>query len=102
MRLSGGKNKFDMSRRLFQSFQKGIKAVGSNLVDFINYINLKTIFCRSKFNILPQLPDLLNAPVRCAVNLDDIEAAPLGDFQTEATAITRLRGRPLLAIQGLG
>jgi hypothetical protein len=102
MGFGGGKNEDDMRRRFLQSFQKGIEGLVSEHVYFIDDVNLEFILSGKIPDILPELSNLINAPVGGPVNLYHIHRNTRADFLAEGTAIARLRGRPVLAIEGFG
>src|SRR5688572_3151110 len=102
MRLGGGKNKFHRSWRLLKGFQECIESVFSNLVDFINDVNLERAARRLIANVFDNLTNLVNSAIGGAVDFDDIDTISLDDFLTLNAFVTRDWSRALSAIQCFG
>ena len=64
----GGENKLDVLGRLFQRFEQRIERFSCEHVHFIDYINLVRALGGSVANILPQLSNFVDTPVRGAVD----------------------------------
>jgi hypothetical protein len=71
-------------------------------VYFIDDVNFEFILGGKIPDILAEFSYLIDSPVRGPVNFYHIHRNPGADFLAEGTTITRLRGRPFLAIEGFG
>ncbi len=73
--LGGAENENHVSRRLFQGFQKGVGSLIGEHVGFVNDINLAPALGGGKVNLVPNLTDVLNAPVAGRIHLYGIHKA---------------------------
>jgi len=71
-------------------------------MDFIDNKNLLPPSGREIFNIFPEFPNLIYAPVTGAINFQDIKTMSLGDLQTGLTPIAGRRRWTFGTVQGLG
>ena len=94
--------KIGVGRRLLQGFQKGIKGLLGEHMDFIDNKNFLSPARREIFNIFPEFPNLIYAAVTGAVDFQDIKTMSLGDLQTGLTPIAGRRRWTFGTVQGLG
>ena len=99
VRLGGRQHENHMGRRFLQRFQQGVERLVGQHVDFIDDINLITGLRRRKFDIFPQIADLVDTPVRCGVDLIDVHRRAVIDQFTGTAVVAGRRRRPLLAVQ---
>ncbi len=64
-------------------------------MNFVNDVYLVPTLGGSKSDILPKIPDLINAPVRRTVNFHYIHGIPVTDQLAVGTDITGIRRRSL-------
>ena len=82
MRLGGREHKHNMGGRLLERFQKRVKGGNAEHVNFVNDIYLIKAVRRHVFDIFPQLPDLIDAVIGCAIDFKNVYCIPGGDFFT--------------------
>ena len=63
MHFCGGKNKYNVRRRLLKRFEQCIESVGREHMDLVYYINPVFRDGRGKVYLLAQLTDIVNAVV---------------------------------------
>jgi hypothetical protein len=69
---------------------------------FIDDVDFVFVLGGKILDVLPQLPDFVDPPIRGPVNLQNVNRDPLADFFAKRAMIAGMGGRALLAIQGLG
>ena len=102
LRISSGKYKFDVFRRLLQSFQHGIESRLGEHVDFINDVNLVTGAGGSIERVFQQFAHLVHLRIGSGVHLDQIDETPAINFGAGGTYAARRGRNPRLAIERLG
>ncbi len=90
-----------MRRRLLEGFEQGVECACAEHVHLVDEVDFEFPASRCVSGAFPQVADVFHAVVAGPVDLDDIEAAPLGDFQTSRALAARLRGGTGLAVQSL-
>ena len=102
LRLGRRKDKARVVRRLLQGLQQRVEGLGGEHVHFIDDVDLVAVAARRIAHPLAQLANLVDAAVRRAVDLKDIDRLPLRDLLARRTLIAgRVRGS-LLAVERLG
>jgi hypothetical protein len=99
MRLGGGKNEFHRGWRLLKGFQQCVESVFSNLVHFIDNVNLERATRRLIANVFDDLPDLIDSAIGGAINFDYIDTISLDNFFALNAFVTRGWSRTPSAIQ---
>jgi len=102
LRLGGGKNEFDVRRRLFEGLEQGVERRLAEHVDFVNDVDLVLAMGRRVLDGLPQVPHLIHAVVRCAVYLQHVEAGAGGNLLARIALVARRDGGAVLAVERLG
>ena len=75
LRVGGGKNEFDMRRRLFKRFQHGVEGVVGEHVDFVDHVDLEACIRRCIHRLLQQLRHFINPAVGGSVDFDVVDKA---------------------------
>ena len=99
VRLGGRQHENHMGRRFLQRFQQSVERLVGQHVDFIDDINLIAGLRRRKLHIFPQIANLVDAPVRCGIDLINIHRHAVINQFTGTAVIAGRRRRPLLAVQ---
>jgi len=103
MGLGGSEDKDGVAGGLFQGLEKGVEGLGGEHVYFVYDVDLVAGFIGDKVHLIPQVSDLVNAPVASGIYLYEVKAAPLGDRAAhEATVAGLAKACVLLAVYGLG
>jgi hypothetical protein len=102
MGFGGGHDKNGVGRRFLQGFQEGVKGVLSETVYFIDNENFIATQGGEIFNIFPEFPNLVDAAITGAVDLQDIKAMSLGNLQAGLALVARRRRGTVDTVQGLG
>jgi len=102
MRFCGGKDELNVGRRFFKGFQKGIEGIGRQHVNFVDDEDLEAAPRWKVFDVVTELPDVVDAGVGSAVDLEHIDGITCSYLATGGAGITWLGGRSIIAIQGLG
>ena len=102
--LSGGHHEDNVRRRLFQSFQQRIKGSISDLMSFVENINLVPITRWTVARRLAQLTYFVNAAIGGSINFNHVNRVAGTNFQAGIAHAARLRSRtvPCTAIQRHG
>ena len=101
VRLCRREDEDDMCRRLFERFQKRIECLRRQHVHFVDDVDLVAPFGGRELHLLAQVAHLVDAAVRCRVDLEDVERRAIGDLLTIFTGAAGSGRRPLLAVQRL-
>ena len=72
-RIRGREHEDDVRRRLLQRLQQGIERGLGQLVDLVDDVDLVLAARRRVLHVLAERPDLFDAPVRGAVDLDHVD-----------------------------
>src|SRR6516225_6258020 len=101
LRLGRGKNEFHVLWRLFQRLQKRVERGGRKHVHLVNEIDFVTPFGWRIPYILPQLADVLDAVVACAIDFDHVEAIAASDLAAVIAHAAWRNRRPFNAVERL-
>jgi len=71
-------------------------------VDFVDDVDLVAVPARRVLDVLPQLPDLVDAAVGRPVDLEDVHGGAVGDLLAGGALVARTARRALPAVEGLG
>src|SRR3990172_4233369 len=103
MGLGGSEDKDGVAGGLLQGLEKGVEGLGGEHVYFVYDVDLVAGFIGDKVHLIPQVSDLVNAPVAGGIYLYEVKAAPLGNRAAhEATVAGLAKACVLLAVYGLG
>jgi hypothetical protein len=100
VRLCCSQNEHNVSRRLLQSFQQGVKRLGSQHMNFVNNVYLMPDFGRRVFNFVPDVPDFFDPAIGGGVNFKNVHDRTFRYTPTRGTFITRFGSRAIQAIYG--
>ena len=81
-----------MGRRLLQGLQQGVEGLLGEHVHFIDDIDLVLALGRQILDLLPQVPDLVDAPVGGAVDFQDVQGGAVGDLPAHLAGVVGVRG----------
>ena len=101
LRLGGREDEFHMRRWLLERFEQRIECARAEHVHLVDEVDFEFSTRGRVGSAVTQVADVFHAVVAGPVDLDDIEAAPLGDFQTRRALAARLRGGTGFAVQCL-
>ena len=82
LRISGGQQKLDVFRRLFEGFQQCIETVTGQHVHFVDQVDLEAPTGRCVLHVFQQLAGVFNLGAAGGVDLDQVNKTPLVNFQT--------------------
>ena len=102
MQLGSCKDKNNVRWRLFERFQKRVKGLVGQHMNFVDYVDLVTIPCGSKGNPFPQFADTVDASVGGTVYFLDVKRAPLSNLTARLTLVAWLWSRAIYTIKRLG
>ncbi len=85
--LGRGEHEDDVRRRLLQGLQQGVEGLLGEHVHFVDDVDLVLPLRGPVPDGLPQVADLVDAAVRRAVDLKDVDAPPLGDLRADFARI---------------
>ena len=103
MRFGGGEEEFGPLGRLFERFEKGVEGLFREHVDFVDDVDLVFAVARGVADRFVDLPDVVDAPVGGAVDLDDVERLARDDFEARGALVARLEvGGQGLAVERFG
>ena len=91
-----------MRRRLFQSLQQGIESLFGKHVRFVNNKDLVTAFQGGIAHSVAQAANIINAPVRRAVDFHHVHKTALRDAAADTAFVAGLSGGGVNAVQRLG
>src|ERR1700722_3822543 len=90
-RLCGRQHEHDVIRRLFERLEQSIESGISDLVSFVENIDLEAIARGTIPRSLAQFPDLINATVGSGVDLDYVDGVASADLGTGFANATGFR-----------
>ena len=96
-----GEHEHHMLRRLLKHLQQRIEGLVGQHVNFVDDVDLVGAFGGRKAHPFPDFPDLVDAPVGRAVDLDDVHGGTLGDAPARRALVARLGRGPLDAVEPL-
>jgi len=100
--LRGGEDEDDVGRRLLERLQKRVEGLLGEHVDFVDDVDLVARRRGGEFHVLPELADLVDAPVGRPVDLADVHGAAFRDLPAVRAGVAGDLGGALLAVEGLG
>ena len=101
LRLGRGEDELHMRRRLLERLQQRVERPGGEHVNLVDEVDFVRPAGWRVGRALAEVADVFHAVVAGTVDLDDIQAAPLGDLKAGVAFSTRLGGGALLTIQRL-
>jgi hypothetical protein len=84
-----GEDETGMGWRLFQGLEEGVRRCTGDLVRFVDDVNLGPKLRRCVSDTLPQIPDVVDAPVAGRVDLDDVGRSAGIDGQAVLACVAR-------------
>src|SRR5512135_381621 len=102
LRFSRSKDKDDVRRWLLQGLKQRVEGLVREHVNFIDDVDLVLAAYRSILDGLAQLADVLDAAVRCSIDLDDVHRCACRRLDAGIAFAAGRGRRPLRAIQGFG
>ena len=99
-RLGGGQDEKHVAWRFFQCFQEGIEGFLRQHVYFIDNVHFLAAGGGKRPDRLLQRTDLLDAPVRCGIDLIDIETCARIDFPADLAAVAGIAFFQMFTIHG--
>ena len=94
------KNEFDVGGRLLQRFQQGVEGLLGEHVHFIYIDDAEIAPAGSESHVVPQVTDVVDAAVGCAVYFQDVQAAPFRYFLADVFVRVKVHPGTAAAIQG--
>jgi hypothetical protein len=61
-------------------------------VDFIDDVDLESSLGREVLDLLPEVPDFVNAPIGSAVDFQDVQERAGGDFPSNLAGVAGMGG----------
>ncbi len=101
LRLGRREDELHMRGRLLERFEKRVERAGGEHVHLVDEVDFKRPAGGGVGRAFAEIADVFHAVVARAVDLHDIEAAPLGDLEAGIAFTAGLGGGALLAIQRL-
>ena len=95
-------DEFHVRRRFLERLEQGVKGAGAQHVDFVDEVNFIRPAGRHVGGVVAQVADVFDAVVARAVDLDHVEAPPVGDFLAGVANPARRRRRAVHAVERLG
>ena len=93
--LGGRHHEDDVRRRLFQCLQQGIESCISNLVSFVEDVDLEAVARGRITGSIAQFANLIDSAVGGGVDFDHIDRIALADFGAGFANAAGLRRWPL-------
>ena len=102
LRVGGGEQKLDVGWRLLEGLQQRIEAAVGEHVHLVDQVDLEARAGGGVLHVVQQLAGVLHLGPRGGIDLQQVDAAPLGDLLAGTAAAAGLRTHPGLAVQALG
>jgi hypothetical protein len=102
LRVGSGQQELDVGRRLFQGFQQGVEAVPGQHVHLVDQVHLVARVGGCVLHVFQQFAGILHLGARGCIHFQQVDAAPLGDFQTGRAFPAGLGAYALFTVQALG
>ena len=99
--FGGRENEERMRRRFLQRFQQGVEGALGQHVHFVDDVHLVFLPARHETHRIADRADLLHPVVGSAVDLDDVDAASLGDLHAGVAAVAGLAVVRVRAVERL-
>ena len=89
--VGGREDEVDVGRRLLERLEEGVGGLALDFMGLVDQVDLEVGpgVGRAVAGVLTQVPDVVDAAVRCGVHLDEVEVAAL----VEGDAVGRIGGR---------
>ncbi len=100
--MGGGQDEDCVGRRLLQSLEEGVEGRVGEHVDFVDDIDLVRPLGGHVLDLLPQVPDFVDAPVGGAVDFQHVQGGAVGDLPADLAGVVGVGRGALLAVEGLG
>ena len=97
--LGGGKDEFDMGRRLLQRFQQRVESVGGQHVHFVDDVDLVARRGGAVVDRVDDFADIADAGARGGVHFHHIDMSAGGDGKAGLAGPARLGGRGAAAVR---
>ena len=88
--------------RLLDQLQQGVPRLGGELVCLVDDVDLVTALDRLQHGSFTNLADVVDAPLRCRVHLDDVERAAVGDRPGDGAVRVEVCVRATFGVHRLG
>jgi hypothetical protein len=102
MWFCGGKDEFYVGRRLFKRLEKRVEGARGKHVDFVDDEDFESATGGKIFDILPELPDILDTGVGRPVDLENVHRITSSYLKAGRAGIAWLRSRTMFALEGFG
>ena len=98
--VGGRKDEVDVGGRLLEGLEEGVGGLALDFMGLVDQVDLEvgSGVGGAVAGVLTQVPDVVDAAVRCGVHLDEVEVAAL----VEGDAVGRIGGRPHRPRRGRG
>ena len=100
--LGGAQDEDDVAWWLFQRLQEGVGGLVGEHVGFVDDVDLAGRLDRGEVDLVPDVADLVDAPVAGGVQLDDVEQASLVGCGAEVTGVAGIAVPGVETVDGLG
>ena len=91
-----------MARGLLQRLEQSVECLLGQHVDFVDHVYLVARLAGRESHPLAQLPDLIDAAIRCRVDLDQVQTGPRSHTPADVALVARRIIHVTDAIDGLG
>ena len=88
--------------RLLERLQERVPGVPRDLVGLVEDVDLAGEIGRGVVDALPEIPDRVDAAVRCCVDLDEVHCPALADRDARRAGVARVAVLQVRAVDGLG
>ena len=99
LRVGRCQNKFHILRRFFERLEHGVKGMRSQLMDFVNHVDLVTSVRRCIHSLLKQRRHFFNGSVTCRVHFDVIDKTTFINRTTGFTDTARMIRHAALSVR---
>src|SRR5690606_30686133 len=80
LRIGGGQQEFNVSRRLFQGLQQRVETVVGEHVHFVDQVDLEASAGGGVLHVVQQLAGVLHLRARGGVHFDQVDETPFVDL----------------------
>ena len=102
LRLGRAEHELHVRRRLFERLEEGVEGLPREHVHFVDDVDLEAAPRRPHGDVLPQLPDLVDAAVARSVDLHHVDILPGGNRPARLAGVAGFGRRSPFALEGLG